>query len=179
MAKFLTALTDPLTAFIRAQHLFFVATAAAEGRINLSPKGIDTFRVLGPTRVGYLDLTGSGNETAAHLRHDGRLTFMFCAFTGPAMILRLYGAGQVVAPGTAAWEELRPAFGPPLAGERQLVLMDIDTLQTSCGSGVPLFRHEGARDTLLTWAERKGHEGLAAYREANNRVSIDGLPITD
>lgn len=176
MAKFLDHLDERLTAFIQQQHMFFVATAPRKGRVNLSPKGMDTFRVLSPSRVGYLDLTGSGNETAAHLLENGRLTFMFCAFNGPPLILRLYGIGKALRASEAEWGSLRPAFGGTIPGERQLIVLDIATVQTSCGFGVPTYSFDAQRDTLRTWAEKKGTEELVKYRALKNRTSIDGLP---
>ncbi len=176
MPKFLPALDKRLTDFIRQQHLFFTATAPATGRVNLSPKGLDTFRILDPSRVGYLDLTGSGNETAAHLLENGRITFMFCAFEGPPLILRLYAHGRSVQPHHAEWNELRPHFGPPMPGERQLIIGEIDSVQTSCGFGVPLFEHAGERTQLTAWATHKSPEELDAYRNEKNAVSIDGVP---
>ncbi len=176
MAKFMDRLDDHLTAFIREQRMFFVATAPGQGRVNLSPKGMDTFRVLAPDHVGYLDLTGSGNETAAHLLENGRLTFMFCAFSGAPLILRLYGKGHVVRDGDTEWSVSRPAFGRELPGERQLVMMRIESVQTSCGFGVPLFQHTGDREQLVHWAEKKGPQGLNSYRMEKNRTSIDGAP---
>ena len=178
MGRAVESITPELRAFIETQHVFFVATAPLEagGHVNLSPKGMDTFRVLGPDRVAYLDLTGSGNETAAHLAQNGRVTFMFCAFEGKPQILRLYGTGRVLRPGEAAWGELAGQF-PGLPGSRQIVLADVTRVQTSCGFGVPLMRFEGERDALLRWAEAKGEDWLRAYREQKNRVSIDGLPI--
>jgi hypothetical protein len=130
--------------------------------------------VLSPSRVAYLDLTGSGNETAAHLRENGRITFMFCAFAGPPRILRLYGAGEVVLPGDGEWEALSSGF-PSYPGIRQIVRADISRVQTSCGFAVPLMECAGQRDTLLRWAEAKG-DALPAYREEKNTFSIDGLP---
>jgi hypothetical protein len=175
MAKFYPALTDELMRFIQSQQLFFTATAAAEGRINLSPKGLDTLRILDPQRVAYLDLTGSAAETAAHLAQDGRLTIMFCGFEGEPLILRLYGRGRVVAPTHPDWVRLAPQF-PTIPGERCIIVLEIESLQTSCGFGVPLYRFEGQREELVRWAEKKGEEGLAAYRSEKNRTSIDGLP---
>jgi hypothetical protein len=176
MGRTVDGIGAELRAFIEAQHVFFVATAPLEpeGRVNLSPKGMDTFRVLAPDRVAYLDLTGSGNETAAHLRQNGRITFMFCAFDGKPQILRLYGKGRAVRPGDAPWAGLAPLF-PELAGARQIVVADVTRVQTSCGFGVPLMNFEAERDALVRWAEAKGAEGLRAYREQKNRVSIDGL----
>lgn len=176
MAKFLDRLDDRLTEFIREQPMFFVATAPSQGRVNLSPKGMDTFRVVGPDHVGYLDLTGSGNETAAHLLENGRLTFMFCAFSGAPLILRLYGKGNVVGKRDTQWSELRTAFGPEIPGERQLVMMRIESVQTSCGFGVPHLQYIGDREQLVQWAVKKGPEGLENYRTEKNRTSIDGAP---
>jgi hypothetical protein len=175
MARFYPALEERHRDFITAQKLFFTATAPADGRINLSPKGMDSLRVLDSRRVAYLDLTGSGNETAAHLRKDGRLTLMFCSFDAEPLILRLYGHGQVVRRQDAAWAELRRHF-PALPGERQLIVLDIDSVQTSCGYAVPLFGYRGERDTLARWAEKKGPTGLLDYWREKNAVSIDGLP---
>jgi hypothetical protein len=177
MAKTFSEITEELGAFIAAQPVFFVASAprADEGRVNVSPKGLDTFRLLGPRSVAYLDLTGSGNETAAHLAENGRITLLFCAFSGPPRILRLYGRGRVVLPGGADWASLAPLF-PDLPGARQIVVAEIDRVQTSCGFGVPLFEPAGPRETLIRWAEAKGPAGLAAYRAEKNARSIDGLP---
>lgn len=178
MAKQFPALDDKLVAFIGRQSIFFAASAAEGTRVNLSPRGTDAFRVLGPNRVCWLDRTGSGNETAAHMRADGRLTAMFCAFEGPPLILRLYGRGHVLYRGTAAYEALlAEAFeGREPLGARQIVVLEADLVQTSCGYGVPLFDAVGPRDTLDRWAESKGEEGLAAYRLEKNAVSMDGLP---
>jgi hypothetical protein len=175
MATFHSELTDTLQAFIAEQQMFFTATAAHTGRINLSPKGIDTFRCLDSRTVAYLDLTGSGNETAALLRADGRITVMFCAFAGNPKILRLYGRGTVVALDSETGRELRSRF-PSVPGERHFIVIAIESVQTSCGFAVPLYSYEGQRDTLVTWAERQGEEGVREYRRKNNRVSIDGLP---
>ncbi len=177
MAKVLHEIDAGLAAWIAAQPLFFVATAplAADGHVNLSPRGLDTFRIIGPHEVVWLDLTGSGNESAAHLAENGRITLMFCAFAGPARILRLYGRGQVVLPDDPAWPELRPRF-PDLPGIRQLVRVTVERVQTSCGYGVPLMELKGQRDELTAWAARKGDAGIAEYRRRNNTLSIDGLP---
>jgi hypothetical protein len=175
MARFYPALEERHRDFIAAQKLFFTATAPADGRINLSPKGMDSLRVLDSWRVAYLDLTGNGNETAAHLRKDGRLTLMFCSFDAEPQILRLYGRGQTVRRQDAAWAELRPHI-PVLPGERQLIVLDIDSVQTSCGYAVPLFDYRGERDTLARWAEKKGPTGLLDYWREKNAFSIDGLP---
>ncbi len=177
MARTYDCITEDLQAFIRAQHLFFVATAPllAEGHVNLSPKGLDCFRILSPNRVAYLDLTGSGNETSAHLQENGRIVFMFCAFEGSPSILRLYGTGRVILPGSAEWPDLASNF-PYYSGIRQIVTADISRVQTSCGFGVPRFDYVGDRDSLLRWAEAKGEAGLAAYQQEKNAVSIDALP---
>ena len=179
MGAALESISPDLREFIEAQHVFFVATAPLEptGHVNLSPKGMDTFRVLSPTRVAYLDLTGSGNETAAHLVQNGRITFMFCAFEGNPKILRLHGRGRVVGPDSPQWAELSPHF-PTLPGMRQIIVADILRVQTSCGFGVPLMTFAGDRDALAHWALAKGEEGLVRYREQKNRVSIDGLPTS-
>lgn len=174
MARFFDALTPELTEFIRRQKLFFVASAAAAGRVNVSPKGLDTLRVLDDRTVAWLDLTGSGAETAAHVRENGRLTLMFCSFEGDPLILRLYGRGELVRPDAAGWPALARHFGD-YPGVRQIVLLHVESLQTSCGAGVPLFDHVGERGELLDWLAKKGPEGAAEYRRRKNRVSIDGL----
>jgi hypothetical protein len=176
MGKVLPALTDGLRGFIERQHLFFVATAPLEGgHVNLSPKGLDSFRVLGPSTVGYVDSVGSGNETSAHILQNGRVTFMFCAFKGSPLILRLYGTGRTVLPGDPDWAALAPRF-PVRPGVRQLIVAELTRVQTSCGFGIPRFTYRGERDALVDWAERKGAEGLAEYQAAKNGASIDGLP---
>jgi hypothetical protein len=178
MGKFFDQLTPAHRDFIARQKIYFIATAPDSGRVNVSPKGYDSFRVLTPSRAGYLDLTGSGSETSAHLAQNGRATLMFCAVEGDPLILRLYGRGRSVQPHHDEWKQLRPLFGPPLAGERQLIIIDIESVQTSCGFGVPFFEYTGSRDTLLDWSDRKGPEGLATYRAEKNLNSIDGLPTT-
>ncbi len=171
---------DPdLRAFIERQHLFFVASAAPDARVNVSPKGLDALRVLGPNRVVYLDRTGSGNETAAHLLADGRLTIMFCAFEGPPKILRLYGHGRVLARGGAEYAALLAGHfaGEEPAGARQMVELTVEMVQTSCGYGVPTYDYVGERPSLDNWANAKGGEaGLQAYRREKNETSIDDLP---
>ncbi|AMV27177.1 Pyridoxamine 5'-phosphate oxidase [Gemmata sp. SH-PL17] len=177
MGKTFTEINDDLRNFIARQHLFFVATAplSADGHVNVSPKGLDTFRVLGPTTVAYLDLTGSGVETIAHLRENGRLTIMFCAFEGRPRILRLYGHGRAVEPGDSDWLAVSAAF-PDLAGVRAVVVMDVSLIADSCGYAVPLYQYAGDREQLVAWADKKGTEGLTQYRAQKNRASIDGLP---
>ena len=177
MAKLYAEITDALAAFIQAQPLFFVASAPLDphGHINLSPKGLDCFRVLSPRQVAYLDMTGSGNETSAHLAENGRITFMFCAFAGAPNILRLYGQGRTVLPGSAEWDQLAPHF-PTYPGMRQIIVADITRVQTSCGFAVPLMEYVGQRDTLIRWVEAKGEQALTAYQSDKNTRSIDGLP---
>ena len=174
--KLYDEIDEGMAEWIARQPLFFVASAplAADGHVNLSPRGLDSFRVLGPRRVGWLDLTGSGNETAAHLAENGRVTVMFCAFEGEPRILRLFGEGRVATLGGEAWEALSGEF-PALTGARQIITVEVSRIQSSCGYGVPLMSLEGERSRLLEWAEKKGEEGLRAYRERNNAVSIDGL----
>ena len=164
--------------FIGRQRIFFAASAAPDARVNISPRGTDALKVIDERTVAYLDLTGSGAETAAHLRADGRLTIMFCAFDGPPNILRLYGRGEVLRRSGAAYADLlKSAFGgaEPI-GARQIVRLHVDLVQTSCGYGTPLFDYRGERPSLDNWARSKGDEGLEAYRREKNLVSIDGLP---
>jgi hypothetical protein len=174
MAKFYTQLTDSLQAFISQQHIFFVATAPVEGRINLSPKGMNVFRCLDAKTVAYLDLTGSGNETAAHVLQNGRMTLMFCSFDETPMILRLYGRGRVVRPQHPDWLSLSAHF-EPLPGVRQIFVLELDSVQTSCGFAVPEYEFKHDRPLLVEWADKLGQEGVAKYRREHNRVSIDGL----
>jgi hypothetical protein len=175
MAKQFERIEKPHKAFILSQKIFFTASAARDGRVNLSPKGLDCLRILGPNEVAYLDLTGSGNETSAHLKATGRLTMMFCAFEGPPLILRLYGHGRVHRRGTDAYHRLLPNF-TEFVGARQIVAMAVDLVQTSCGYGVPFFDFRGDRPTMVRWAEEKGEAGLEAYWREKNTRSIDGLP---
>ena len=171
------SISDQHRAFIEAQHVFFVATAPSgdDGHVNLSPKGYDTFTVLGPNRVAYLDLTGSGAETIAHLRQNGRITILFCAFEGKPNLLRLYGQGRVVTPDDAAHSELIGHF-PPNRGARAVIVVDVERVGTSCGYSIPRFEHVGERSTLDDWAARKSDDELVAYRAQKNATSIDGLP---
>jgi hypothetical protein len=175
MAKFFSKLNADHIDFIQRQHLFFVATGTPSSRINLSPKGLDTFRIIDPKRVAYLDLTGSGNETAAHLHHDGRMTIMLCGFEGEPLILRLYGQGHSVVPRDADWEALITNF-EPLPGTRQIIEMTVESVQTSCGYAVPYYSYKGDRDRLNQWAAKRGSEGLQKYWKEKNQTSIDGLP---
>ncbi len=173
MARRYPALEDAHRQFIAAQQMFFVATADREGHINLSPKGLDSLRVLDASHVAWLNLTGSGNETATHLRDDGRMTLMFCAFQGDPLILRLYGRGEAVHRRDERWEALAAEF-PSLPGARQIVLMNIELVQTSCGFGVPLYAFQGQRKLLPRWAESKGRDGLEQYWREKNALSLDG-----
>jgi hypothetical protein len=179
MGKALDALDEPLTEWIGRQHVFFVATAPSEGgHVNLSPKGHDSLRVLDPSTVAYLDLTGSGAETIAHTRQNGRITVMFCAFEGPPLILRLFGVGAAHPVGSARFEELAPRF-PPIPGARSIITVAIDRVQTSCGYSIPFLDYREDRPTLRQWAERKGDDGLREYWDDKNVESIDGLPALD
>ncbi len=179
MAKVLGSLDAALVEWIEAQHVFFVASApAAGGHVNLSPKGHDTLRVLDERTVAYLDLTGSGAETIAHTRENGRLTIMLCAFEGPPRILRLFGSARAHPLGSARFAELEPRF-PSMPGQRSIVVLDVERIQTSCGYSVPFMDHRAERPTLHQWAARKGDEGIAAYWTEKNTRSIDGLPALD
>ena len=177
MAKFLDRIDDKIRRFIEAQQMFFTASAplAEAGRVNLSPKGIDTFRVLDERTVCYLDLTGSGNETAAHVAENGRLTIMFCSFRGAPLILRLYGRGEIVGQKSEKWPEYAALFAD-YPGVRQAVVLHVESLQTSCGYGVPVYEFKEHRDQLLKWAEHKGEDGIERYWREKNQQSIDGLP---
>jgi len=175
MAKFYAALTPTLQDFIQEQQIFFTASAPAQGRINLSPKGMHTFHCFGPTQVAYLDLTGSGNETSAHITENGRLTIMFCSFVGEPLILRLYGQGEVIRPRDRTWSHWLDSFNE-LPGTRQIVILHIESVQTSCGFGVPLYEYQGDRAQLTHWATQKGTAGLQQYQRQKNQVSIDGHP---
>ena len=190
MGKLYPELDERLRKFIARQSVFFVATApcltpdGSGGHVNMSPKGYaDTFAVLGPHRVAYLDLTGSGAETIAHLRQNGQITIMFCSFDHETKILRLYGTGSVVLPGTAAWAELEPLFPsrlePCLGNERAIIDVAVHRIADSCGYAVPVMELAEERDVLTRWAEKKTPGQLADYRAEKNEVSIDGLPALD
>jgi hypothetical protein len=169
-------ITAKLHAFIARQPMFFVATATAEGRINLSPKGVEgCFHVIDERRVAFLNLTGSGNETAAHLSGNPRITVMFCAFSGKPLILRLYGRGRAIHRRDADWAQFELMF-PRYPGMRQIVVIDVDNVMTSCGFGVPEMTLTGQRDQLNDWALKKGEDGIRDYWEEKNKVSLDGLP---
>lgn len=177
MGKLHDSIKPAHVAFIKEQHIFFVSTAplSADGRVNLSPKGLDCFRVISENKVGYMDLISSGNETSAHTLENGRITLMFCSFEGAPNILRLYGKGFTVLPGTKEWEEFAPHF-TIYPSTRQLIIADIDLVQTSCGFGVPLYNYTGERDIHFEWAEKKGADGLHEYVQTNNLKSLDNLP---
>src|ERR1700733_2875782 len=178
MAKQFIGIEPHHREFILQQRIFFTASAAAQGRVNVSPKDGAALRILNPNSVAYLDQTGSGNETAAHLRANGRLTIMFCAFAGAPMILRLYGQGKILSRRSLAYSELlTSAFdNEERPGSRQIVVLNLDLVQTSCGYGVPLFQYVDERKTLTRWAEAKGEAGIEEYRRSKNVFSIDGYP---
>jgi Pyridoxamine 5'-phosphate oxidase len=176
MGKIHERLDDRLIEFITKQHLFFVGTApdSPDGHLNVSPKGLDTFRILGPKSVAYLDLTGSGIETVAHLRQNGRITILFCAFEGRPLILRLHGRGRVVEPGVPEWGDLIAGF-PTYPGVRSVVVVDVERIADSCGYAVPLYEYKGNRSQLIAYANNKGPEGMEKYKAQKNRASIDGV----
>jgi hypothetical protein len=177
VAERFNALSDELAHWWRAQPMFFVATAPSGdgGHVNLSPKGYDTLRVLGPNRVAYLDLTGSGVETIAHLRENGRITLMACAFNGNPRISRLHGRGTVYLTGTEGFDALAPQF-PELPGRRSIIDVAVERVSTSCGYAVPLMDLVGDRDRLIEWADKKGEQGIVDYWASKNATSLDGLP---
>lgn len=175
MAKQYEHITEQHQAFIAQQKIFFVGTAGCEGRVNVSPKGMDSLRVLGPNRVVWLSVTGSGNETAAHVAENGRMTVMFCAFEDAPMIMRLYGTAKEVTPRDAGWSELIGHF-VELPGTRQLFDLTVELVQTSCGMAVPLYDYQSDREALNNWAKKKGEKGIEAYQKEKNQQSIDGKP---
>ena len=178
MGKTFNEIDESLRNFVERQHVFFVATAPADvqSHINCSPKGLDSFRILGPTTVAYLDYAGSGAETIAHLRENGRIVIMFCAFEGAPKIVRFHGKGKVLEPSHADFPRLAPPFGPLGLGTRSIIHVDVERISDSCGFGVPLLRFESERTQLPSWAEKKGTAGLATYKRNKNAASIDGLP---
>jgi hypothetical protein len=177
MGKFYESIQPAHEAFIQKQQMFFVATAplAANGHVNISPKGLNTFRVLSDKQVAYLDFIGSGNETSAHTLENGRITLMFCAFEGPPNILRLYGQGRTVLPGANEWPTLAAQF-EHFPNTRQIIVADIELVGTSCGYGVPFYEYKGERQIMFDWAEKKGEAGLGQYIQEKNLSSLDGLP---
>jgi len=176
--KVYTEITPEIARWIGQQPMYFNASApmSGQGHINLSPRGLDSLRVVDPNQVAILDLTGSGNETASHLSENGRMTVMFCAFEGEPQILRLYGEGEVIAPGDRAWSELRGLFADDVPGVRQIFRLLVTRVQTSCGYGVPLMQFQAQREQLLDWAADKGEEEIKQYQNEKNCTSIDGLP---
>lgn len=174
MSKRFDRLDPKLREFIRKQALFIVASAPHQGRVNTSPKGMNTLRIIDDRTVAYLDLTGSGAETSAHVLENGRLTLMFMSFDAQPLILRLYGRGEIIRPDNPNWPEWHEHF-ETIPGERQIILLHIEMVQTSCGFGVPMYDYRGERETLREWAQKKGDEGLREYRLRKNRVSLDGL----
>lgn len=177
MGKLFDTIDATLQSFLEKQHLFFVATAPSspDGHLNLSPKGLDSFLILGPRTVGYLDFNGSGIETLAHLRDDGRIVFLFCAFEGPPKIVRLHGRGRAIEADDPEFETYRK-FVPAGAHVRSVIVAELDRISDSCGYAVPRYRFEDERDQLTKWADNKGEEGLREYRQRRNATSIDGLP---
>ena len=175
MAKFSDKITSRVQSFIEAQKVFFVATAPKEGRINLSPKGMDSFRVINGKTVQWLSLTGSGNETAAHLLNDNRITIMFCAFEGAPNIVRLYGKAKEIKPNDDEWESTISNF-TEIVGTRQIFEISIESVQTSCGMSIPFYEYVGERNQLNDWAEDKGQQEIEQYWKDRNQTSIDGLP---
>jgi hypothetical protein len=175
MGKRYDALNDKHVRFIADQRIFFVGTAAPQGRVNVSPKGMDSLRVLNRRRLAWLNLTGSGNETAAHVQDDPRMTLMFCAFADEPLILRVYGNARVIHPRDPDWRHLASLFAP-LPGARQIFDLAVDLVQTSCGMGVPRYAYESDRPELRDWALRKGETGIRQYWETKNQRSLDGLP---
>ena len=176
MGKVYEQLDEALMGFIDRQHVFFVGTApdSPDGHLNVSPKGLDTFRIPGQKSVAYLDLTGSGIETVAHLRQNGRITIMFCTFEGRPLIVRLYGRGRVVEPGDREWGGLIARF-PEYLGVRSVIVVDLERVADSCGFAVPLYEYKGERSQLIDYANKKGPEGLERYKAQKNRASIDGI----
>lgn len=168
-------ITEPLQGFVQRQHMFFVGTAAPDGRVNVSPKGLDSLRIVGPNRVLWLNGTGSGNETAAHLLQNPRITLMFCSFEKKPLILRFYGTARAVHAGDAEWPELLSLF-PTMRGARNVFDVAVDLVQTSCGFGVPLYEFTGQRILMDSWAANKGDDGIADYQRTRNARSIDGFP---
>ena len=175
MGKRFNEIGDQRREFIEQQKMFFVGTADSDGRVNVSPKGMDSFKVMGDNRVVWLNMSGSGNETAAHLIENDRMTIMFCAFEGSPMILRLFGHARVIHPRDSEWDGLFSMFRA-IPGARQIMDMQVDLVQESCGMAVPLFDFNEQRDLLVQWADRKGDQGLHDYWESRNQVSIDGKP---
>ncbi|KKN44697.1 hypothetical protein LCGC14_0690450 [marine sediment metagenome] len=175
LAQQFSALSERLIHFIQQQHLFFVGTATADSKVNISPKGMDSLRVLNQNRLVWLNVTGSGNETAGHIQQHDRMTIMLCAFSGNPMILRIYGKARVIHTQDKEWGSLFSLFDP-LPGARQIFDLDIELVQTSCGMSIPFFEYIGEREQLNNWAEKKGDEGISDYWLQKNVETIDGIP---
>ena len=175
MGKRYSAISDELRDFIEVQKIFFTGTATADSRVNISPKGMNSLKVLGGNRVVWLNVTGSGNETSAHIQENPRMTIMFAAFDGKPMILRLYGSAKVIHVNDPGWDELFSLFNP-IPGARQIFDLAVDLVQTSCGMAVPCFEYIEEREQLNDWAEKKGEEGIKEYWKEKNQVSLDGKP---
>jgi len=175
MANFFPTINPKLQKFITSQKIFFVATADISGRVNLSPKGIDTLRVPDENRIIWLNLTGSGNETAAHIMAVNRITLMFCAFEQKPLIVRIYGSASIIHPDNPLWDDLLAQF-PTITGVRQIFDIQVQSAQTSCGWGVPYFSYHGERNELTRWTEKQGEDGIKKYWEERNQLSIDGKP---
>ena len=175
MAKFYTELDEKLREFIESQKIFFVGTAPVEGRVNVSPKGMDSLRILNTGQLIWLNLTGSGNETAAHVLEQPRMTLMFCSFEGKPLILRVYGKARAIHARDEEWAEWSALF-PEYPGARQIFLLDVDSAQTSCGFAVPNYQYQEDRGELVDWTEKIGDEGVKNYWKKNNQTSIDGKP---
>ncbi len=173
MAKQYSEITDAHRKFIEQQHIFFVGTADKDGRISVSPKGLDSLRILDEKRLIWLNYTGSGNEAAAHMLATNRMTIMFCSFTEKPLILRVYGTGKIIYPRDKEWQELEQLF-PKSISVRQYFDINVDMVQTSCGFGVPIFEYSGERNLLLEWADKKGIGGVKDYWDSKNKLSIDG-----
>lgn len=168
-------LNDKLQEFVVEQKIFFVGTAASDGRVNVSPKGMDSLKILSENQLIWLNLTGSGNETAAHLLEKSRMTLMFCSFEGKPLILRIYGKARAIHPRDEEWSKWITLF-PDYPGSRQIFLLDIDSAQTSCGFAVPNFKYQEDRSDLVYWTEKIGDEGVKNYWKEKNQISIDGKP---
>jgi hypothetical protein len=177
MAETFDQITDKLNDFIKQQKIFFVGTAAADGRVNISPKGMDSLRIIDANRVVWLNYTGSANETAAHVLESRRMTMMFCSFEQRPLILRLYGQADIIHPRDASWKENIKRF-PDISGARQIFDMHVDLVQTSCGYAVPFFDYVADRDVLEKWADAKGEKGIEDYWRQNNQQSLDGKPTS-
>ncbi len=175
MSEHMSQLDATLKAFIADQHLFFVGTAGKDGRVNISPKGMDSLRVIDSKKIVWLNYTGSGNETAAHVLECQRMTLMFCAYKGKPNILRIYGKATAIHPRDEEWEATLSLF-PKVPGARQIFSLTIESVATSCGFSVPLYEHVGERDVLEQWAKKKGEDGVKKYWQDKNQTSIDGKP---